>query len=177
MRDATSLIYAAQPDGLRKLDVLLASSRGGHWRLADGVIQKWAHNHPEGASWPYPWKSDEHIQTVRAACEDEHGNLIVGTSQGVYWFDAEGRYKIISQDNGLSNNSVLAVLPDHHGGLWVGLDGGGLNHVKPRLFNLLEATSGWTVQSVCEDEQGRLWFSSNNSGVDSWKDGKLASAT
>ena len=40
---------------------------------------------------------------VTSACEDQDGNLIVGTlGAGVFWYDAEGSYRQISTDRGLS---------------------------------------------------------------------------
>src|SRR6185436_7715464 len=38
-----------------KLDFLLASERGGHWRIADGRVQKWATNVLERDWAGYPW--------------------------------------------------------------------------------------------------------------------------
>ncbi|MGD0783935.1 MAG: deoxyhypusine synthase family protein, partial [Candidatus Aminicenantales bacterium] len=74
---------------------------------------------------------------------------------------------------GLSGNYVLALHIDNCGGLWVGLDPGGLNRVQRQLFHPLDAASNLTIHSVCEDGQGGLWFSSTTRGIDYWKDGVL----
>jgi signal transduction histidine kinase len=71
---------------------------------------------------------------------------------------------------GLSGNYILALHTDDSGGLWVGLDVGGLNRVQRQLFHPLDAATNLTVHSVCEDGQGRLWFSSTSRGIDYWKD-------
>ena len=77
-----------------KLDFLLASKWGGYWRLADGQIQKWQTNRLErnlGAV------SLDQQHAHHAACEDQEGNLIVGTyGDGVYWFDAKGGFTRLS---------------------------------------------------------------------------------
>ena len=58
------------------------------------------------------------------------GNLIVGThEQGVYWFDTEGRATRICTTNGLANDSVLSMVVDADGSLWVGMDGGGTSPI------------------------------------------------
>ena len=149
-----------------RLDFLLASKSGGYWRLADGQIQKWQTNRPAGSPWPYPWTKN---MIVTAACEDREGDLIVGTyGDGVYWFDAQGGYRRLSGANELSHNTILSLVLDREGCLWVGTDGGGLNRVRRQVFNVLGASKGLTVQSVCEDKQGGLWVGYNGEEVQHW---------
>jgi ligand-binding sensor domain-containing protein len=154
-----------------KLDFLLASSRGGHWRFVDGHVQKWTASRLERDLGPYPWKTST---TISAACEDQDGNPVVGTlGQGLFRFDTQGKATCISTNEGLSNNYILSLHMDHEGSLWVGTDGGGLNRLKRQVFNLLDESAGLTVQSICEDAQGGLWFSSQGRGVDYWQGGEL----
>ena len=83
-----------------RLNFLLASKRGGYWRLANGRIQKCKGNQVERDLGAYPWNS---TLTIVAACEDLDGNLVVGTyGDGVYWFDAEGKATRVSRAEGLS---------------------------------------------------------------------------
>lgn len=140
-----------------KLDFLLASKQGGYWRLANGQIQKWTANHLDRVLTNYPWGTN---RSVNAACEDSDGNLIVGTDrEGIYWFDASGKSQWLSSVNaGLSHNTILSLLMDREGNLWVGTDGGGLNRVRRQVFEVAE--SGRNVQSICEDHQQRLWLAS-----------------
>ena len=151
---------------LGELDYLLASQRGGYWRVADGHVQKWRTNHLELDFGAYPWSSNR----VSAACEDRQGNLVVGTlGAGVFWFDAEGKATALSTNEGLSNNYILSLHVDREGSLWVGTDGGGLNRVRLQVFKLLDESVALSVRSVCEDAQGGLWFS--GLGVNYMKDG------
>ena len=62
---------------------------------------------------------------------------------------------------------------DDTGGLWAGLDPGGLNRVRRQLLHPLDASANLTVHSAAEDAQGRLWFSSTSQGVNYWKDDVL----
>ena len=144
-----------------RLDLLLASGRGGYWRLADAQIQKWHSNRLERVLAQYPWSL---TTMATAACEDREGNLVVGTLGGGLWlFDTNGQATHLSTTNGLSNDYVLSLLVDREGALWVGTDGGGLCRVRRQIFDTVEATRGLVVQSVCEGEQG-LWIGFNKVG-------------
>ena len=147
-----------------RLNFLLASKRGGYWRLANGRIQKCKGAVVERDLGVYPWTN---TLPIVAACEDLDGNLVVGTyGDGVYWFDAEGKATRISKEEGLSHNSVLSLTVDREGCLWVGTNGGGLNRVRRKLFDVLERSRGSVVQSVCEDGQAGLWIGYTGNRVD-----------
>ena len=161
--------------GMSYVDFLLASRTGGRWCLGlDGVtkmVEKWVGDSLELNLGPYPWKDKE----ITAACEDLDGNLIVGTQgAGVWWYGPDRK---ATQIEGLSGNFVLALHIDQAGALWVGLDPGGLNRVQRQLFHPLDASTNLIVNSVCEDGQGRLWFSSTSRGINYWKDDILKTNT
>ncbi|MCZ7640094.1 MAG: hypothetical protein M5U12_30975 [Verrucomicrobia bacterium] len=153
-----------------RLDFLLSSASGGHWRLADGRIELWQIQGVVRRHNLYPWGR----APVAAACEDLEGNLVVGTlGAGLFWFGADGQVVTVSTNQGLSHNFVLSLYADREGSLWVGTDGGGLNRVKRRLFDVLAPTRGAVVQSVVEDADGGLWIGSNGDGVGHWRDGEF----
>jgi signal transduction histidine kinase/ligand-binding sensor domain-containing protein len=117
-------------------------------------------------SFPIPWSTNT---IVTAACEDDAGNLIVGTlGEGVFWFDAAGNPQHITRDDGLSANLILSLCFDSEKNLWVGTDGGGLDRVKRRIFTAPAALSGGVAQSVAEDAQGGLWTAFNVGGLTFW---------
>lgn len=161
---------------LSRLDYLLASRKGGYWRLSGkrGVqgtlVQKCKGETVEKELGEHPWG----VLPKLTACEDRDGNLLVGTKgNGLFWFDADGKTTALSTNEGLSHNIITALFMDHEGDLWVGTEGGGLNRVKRQGFDVLEQTSGWVIQSVCEDASGGLWIGSNGKGAACWKDGAL----
>ena len=169
VRPASPLPVASGPE-VRKLDLLLASRAGGFWCLGDGVIRKYSGTGVERDFGDYPWSG---LDAVKAACEDQEGNLIVGTGgtsgRGVFWFDAHGHFARISTNNGLSSDSVYALQADADGNLWVGLEGGGLSRVRPKVFKVLE--EGSVAQSLCPNDHGGVWMSIKDRDFSYWKDG------
>ncbi len=175
VRSAAPLPVARGPAVRSRLNLLLASRAGGYWCLADGVIRKYSGTRVESDFGPYPWLNG--FDNVKAACEDRDGHLIVGTGgpygQGVFWFDADGHFARICLTNGLSGDSVYALQADADGNLWVGLEGGGLNRVRPKLFNMLEESAHSVAQSLCPDDQGGVWMSLKDKDFSYWKNGSL----
>jgi signal transduction histidine kinase/ligand-binding sensor domain-containing protein len=178
VRSKKPLPVTAGPQVRQRLDMLLASRAGGYWCLADGGIRKYSAAGAAGGFWPYPWTNGV-VDTVKAACEDREGNLVVGTGgsmqQGVFWFDAQGHFARLCHTNGLSSDSVYALQVDGEDNLWVGLEGKGLNRVRPKVFKTLEEYEDSVSQSLCPDDQGRVWMSIIEKDFSYWKDGELRS--
>ena len=140
---------------------LVPAADGGVWQLWNGVVQKVNNNRLEKDWGPCPWKS-----RVSAACEDHNGNLIVGTlGEGIFWFNADGKFQRISKEDGLSSDFVLSLCLDSEGDLWAGTDGGGLNRIKRKLFNSLGNFHSWAVQSLSEDAASGIWAAFNARGL------------
>ncbi len=131
----------------------------------NGRVQKWKSAGPEKDLGAYPWGNSP----VKAACEDQAGNLIVGTlGGGVFWYSADGKYRQISKEQGLSSAFVLSLCMDREGNLWVGTDGGGLDRIKKKKFNSPDNHHSWAAQSLSGDAQGGLWAAFNAHGVTCW---------
>ncbi len=150
-----------------KVDFLLPGRKGGPWVFANGQIQKGDWGKPPTLAWPYPW-DQEHTPST-SACEDLEGHLIVATyGSGVFWFDDQGHYTHLMPSDGLSHASILSVCVDHEGILWVGTNGGGLDRVHRRVFDVLPVSRGAVVRSVSPDAAAGLWIGYNGDRVDHW---------
>jgi len=143
-----------------RLDLLVPSRSGEHWRFLNGRILLCRGNELLKDLGPYPWRPNARPS---AACEDLEGNLIVGTldetsGDGVYWFDASGRGTRIGRAEGLAAEGILAVLVDREGNLWVGTDGGGLHRIQRKRFRRHVLANAVVAQTVCSDRQGNVWM-------------------
>jgi len=173
--EKSSDLFLKQGLGITNLNFLLRSRSGGFWCLGDGRVRKWKQGRMERDLGPYLWPQNTRVS---AACEDQEGNLVVGTlnvNDGVYWYAPDGKAAHVSSANGangLSHDGILSLCVDREGSLWVGTDGGGLNRVKRSPFGVLEESRGKTISSVCEDGEGNLWIAWGGTAA-RWQDGKL----
>lgn len=117
---------------------------------------------------------------VRTVCEDNNGNIWVGTMLGLnvinpktgdisfYGLEKEG-------SAGLSNLSVWIIMKDDQGTMWFGTYYGGLDYYNPHTnifeYNNLKlghAGIGPVISKIIEDETGRLWISTEGDGLVSY---------
>jgi len=148
--------------GVANLDALLSSSHGGFWVLANGRVQKYRANRVERDFGSYPWTN----APVWSVCEDQQGNLVVGTlNLGLTWFDASGRAEIVTSKDTLTHDTVLSLHADSEGSLWVGTDGRGLNRVRRQVFETHPESIDKAVRSVHTDDEGGLWFGLNGDAL------------
>ncbi|HEY1790720.1 MAG TPA: two-component regulator propeller domain-containing protein [Verrucomicrobiae bacterium] len=149
---------------------MVPSRNGGQWELWSGRVKKADRNGTEKDFGPWPWGN----AFIKAACEDENGNLIVGTlGSGLFWFDPAGHYRRITTADGLSSDNILSLCLDSEGNLWVGTDSGGIDRIKRKLFNTVPGLHSWDVRSVAQDAAGGMWAAFNASGLSYWNSNRI----
>ncbi len=157
------VLQQESPSAVKDLKFMLACKTGGVWRFVDGWIEKWKNNRLERNLGRYPWADKD----VMAACEDDHGNLIVGTyGDGVYWYHENGTFTHILDE--LTHAYILSLTFDNEGNLWVGTNGRGLNRVRRNAFGVLSGSRDKVVQSVCSDGIGGVWVGYHGNLVEHW---------
>ncbi len=89
--------------------------------------------------------------------EDHAGNVWIGTrTAGLFRF-RQGVFVLVPT----SHADVESIFEDREDNLWVGTRGGGLNRLRPRAFFLRQKKHGLhndTVNSLCQDGEGKLWL-------------------
>lgn len=149
----------------------IPSKAGGIWQIFGNTVQRWNNNRVEKKFGILPWGN----AVVTAALEDEKTNLIVGThGAGIFWLNADGQWQNVSTNQGLSSIYVLSLCMDDEGNLWVGTDGGGLDRIRPEIFNSPENLPTRDAQSLSPDANGGFWVAFNAAGITHWrKDGPI----
>jgi DNA-binding CsgD family transcriptional regulator len=76
--------------------------------------------------WPHPINADFRRYQLNKAVALSGGGWAIGTIlNGVYILDSSGQLRyLLRRENGLQNNTVLALAEDRDGNLWLGLDRG-----------------------------------------------------
>ena len=87
-------------------------------------VYKWKDNHCE--PWENPLNAELRKNQINKAIALKNGGWVIGTIlNGAYILDASARLSCqINRANGLQNNTVLSMLEDLDGNLWLGLDKG-----------------------------------------------------
>jgi diguanylate cyclase (GGDEF)-like protein len=103
---------------------------------------------------------------------DLHGKLLVPSSTGLHWQGLDGKWRVITDKQGLSSNDIQFAMEDREGTLWVGGSGTGLDRL-PGVHEWM----GWTTSeglpdnttwATQRDHRGRLWVSTSK-GIVVWE--------
>ena len=155
-----------------KKNLWIGSWDDGLFRIApNGEITNFRHNPKEEKSIASNF--------VRACCEDNLGQLWIGTMNGLDQFQSdteEFRHSTVEQGSkdGLTHSSVWCIQKDRQGTLWLGTYFGGVNYFNPEyeIFtrytynpNPNHGLSYPVVGPMVEDRQGNLWIGTEGGGV------------
>ncbi len=93
------------------------------------------------------------------AHEDRDGGLWFNHyGNGLFHITPDGQYQRLTTGTGLPGDRVGAWFQSRDGGIWVGMDYGGLARLRERLFHVIGMAEGLparTALSVCEDTNQR----------------------
>ena len=136
----------------------------------DGVIHNMRHD-PQN---PNSVASD----FVRDCCEDNNGNIWIGTFKGLNRYQKSiGRFDNYVANNdteSLTHSSIWCIVKDAQGTLWLGTYFGGVNYFNPEyeIYTRYKATdteqeglSSPIIGRMIEDKNGNLWICTEGGGV------------
>jgi|JI9StandDraft_1071089.scaffolds.fasta_scaffold03163_5 ligand-binding sensor domain-containing protein/serine phosphatase RsbU (regulator of sigma subunit) len=98
--------------------------------------------------------------------QDELGNLMIGTGEGLYTYDGF-QFKEISEQQGLNDDFLTCSSKATDGGIWYGHNKGLITKYKQGSFEHfdLSAFTNSRINSIIEDSQQSLWVLTQNDGI------------
>ncbi len=165
LRDG-KFVTAGEPEGLQGNLAWTITPRksGGLWVGSDGGLSSYSNGRFQHVNGP---PGHENIR-VRAVIEETQDVLWVGTQgAGLYRLDPQGM-TLWNQHNGLSGDSVMALIKDREGRIWIGTNQGldVIEHGRIASMQSLLAGFGPTaVDFIYEDRAGKLWVATEARGL------------
>ena len=166
--------YAAE-DGLpsEQVSALLEDRQGRLWVGTDGGGLA----RSEGSRFLREPSREALGSSVRALLEDDSG-VWIATEEGLARLQA-GTLTSFTTAQGLSRQSVRALLRERNGALWIGTDQG-LNRLENGRFTVFTTKQGLShdvVVALREDREGNLWIGTDGGGLNRLQDGRFTAFT
>ena len=158
--------------------LLFPTRAGALWVLDGDRLRKMA-----GRAWvaeAAPWRGLLGWASGRAMGihEDRAGGLWFNHyGNGLFHITPDGRYERVTTQTGLPGDRVGAWFQSSDGGIWAGVDHGGLTQLRNRQFHVIGLAEGLparTVLSVCGDPGGALWIGMAGGGLSRWREGRIS---
>jgi signal transduction histidine kinase/ligand-binding sensor domain-containing protein len=112
------------------------------------------------------------------AHEDAEGGVWFNHyGNGVFHITPDGRFQRLTTRNGLAGDRVGAWFQARDGGIWLGIDHGGLARLRDRHFQVIGLAEGLPARSalsVCQTSDGAIWMGTGGGGLCRWLNGKMS---
>lgn len=141
----------------------------GLYKITNNDVTNYKHNSSDLNSLPSNF--------VRSVCEDNHGNIWIGSLLGLSRIDKETHLLTnhsVSHNDGSTNSSIWTMIKDHQGTLWMGTYFGGVKYFNPEyeIYTYYPVSDGMkpglsssVVGKIEEDKQGNIWICTEGGGV------------
>jgi signal transduction histidine kinase/ligand-binding sensor domain-containing protein len=151
-------------------EFLCPSRSGGFWIRTAGRVRLWRDGQwvADAGKWVPP------DRRVECSLEDRAGRLWVASlGKGVFCYSTNALARQITMKEGLGSDLVRGLFEDAESNLWLGTRAGGLNRLRPALFQTYGRKDGLAsdlVTAICEGRDGELWVGTDGEGVNRIKD-------
>ena len=107
--------------------------------------------------------TDVFVNTIN---QDENGYLVVGTGQGVGFYDGT-KFEMKDKNDNLVDNFISTSFKDSKGNIWFGHNQGGITKYNNKDFELIHPGDGINsvIKSIQEDSEGNMWVATQAFGV------------
>lgn len=104
---------------------------------------------------------------VSALLAEDDGGLWIGTFNGGLVHLRDGKFSILTENDGLVNNSIRSICRSSDGSIWAGTTNGLSRYKSGRFqnFTLEQKLSSRVVRSLATDPRGGVWIGTS-AGVD-----------
>lgn len=111
---------------------------------------------------------------VSALCQDLAGRLWIGTRKGLVSHDGQ-RFRLWGDKEGMPPTTVLKIVCDRGGRLWVSTSDSGLYRSEGDRFARFGAESGVpdSLDGLFEDSDGNVWVGANRPGLLRYANGRF----
>jgi ligand-binding sensor domain-containing protein len=146
--------------------VWIGTRSGGLDEFDASTNQFIRHNISDGG----PGKSDDILDLD----EDEDGNLLVATQEGLYTYERQRRtFKPCLQSTSIWKRPIFRIEDDAHGSLWIGIENDGIyryNKRTSRLDHLSNSSepsslSSNAISSIYQDRSHNIWIGTYTLGI------------
>lgn len=134
----------------------------------------------ESSAWSYrAWQTDEGLpdNNVSGLAQTPDGFLWVATFGGLVRFDGARFDEFLPVNlSGVPNRFIRALLRDHSGRLWLGMDRGVVICAGPdraQVFTAADGLPDLRISSMAEDADGAIWIAYVTGGFSRIKDGTI----
>jgi signal transduction histidine kinase len=153
------------------------SGDGGLWVLERKRLRKFLNGR-----WVVEIAAEELLDSITSGTFSLHGDAqgnawVVANGRGLFHCKSDGSAHLLTEKTGLPSRFITCWFQDAEGDIWIGLHGGGIAHIRERLFHALGQADGLpdkVVSSVSLDAGGELWAGTMSGELVRWKSGKFA---
>ena len=138
-------------------------NKGIFWLNTQGSVVRY-----DGSVYKWFTPQLDFFELIYSVVYDKKGNAWFGSStQGLIKYDGKA-FTQYTKENGLSDNSVLKLLPDTNDNIWICTRYGGVNKFDGKNFKAINASQGLSenkTTSLAEDYTGNIWVATNGGGI------------
>lgn len=152
----------------------------GHFVPAKEILERHANGPLEAKGFQWSYNGDEvarqsstgevlhwkvslegNANRIQTMLVDSRNNVWIGTRRGLFRIDKE---KLVPVDQ-LIGDSILCLLEDREGDIWVGASTTGLHLLSPRSIGTVAAFSNKGITTVAETANGDIWAGTQEDGI------------
>ncbi|MCR4604971.1 MAG: hybrid sensor histidine kinase/response regulator, partial [Eubacterium sp.] len=124
--DGTNFERLTEPEGITNVNTLFQDSKGRMWvgTNDNGVVV-----FDDGESWHFDYTNGLLPSSIRSISEDEAGNVLIGTVQGVFYADEKMEIHLLDEPM-LNNDYIQKLVSDGNGNIYGNARGGAVFCIK-----------------------------------------------